>query len=303
MEALIESEKLNRSFGGRAVVEDLNLSLKRGDILGLLGPNGAGKSTTLRMLCGDLAPSDGNIRICHTDLLKNPAAAKQQLGYLPERPPLHDDQRVDEFLADCARLRRLPNERIKEIVQQTKQRCGLSSVGKRLIRNLSKGFQQRVGIAQAIQHNPSVVILDEPTDGLDPSQIGEVRELIRQLAMTSGVILSSHILPEIQAVCNRVMILQDGKTVYDGEITPPQTITLKVELTQNPDAESIAALHPVAAVERLHTDYFRVTLKPDADRAEFAKQVVERDWGLRELTPETLSLEQIFMQATGTPTR
>lgn len=303
MEALIESEKLNRSFGGRAVVEDLNLSLKRGDILGLLGPNGAGKSTTLRMLCGDLSPSSGSIRICHTDLRDNPAAAKQQLGYLPERPPLHEDQRVDEFLADCARLRGLPKKRIREIVHQTKQRCGLSSVGKRLIRNLSKGFQQRVGIAQAIQHNPSVIILDEPTDGLDPGQIREVRDLIRQLAVTSGVILSSHILPEIQAVSNRVIILQDGKTVYSGEITPPQTTILKVELAQNPDTQSIAALTSVAAVERLHTDYFRVTLKPDTDIAELAKQMVERGWGLRELTQETLSLEQIFMQATSTPTR
>lgn len=298
MEALLQTEKLSRVYNGRCVVDGLDLSLRRGDILGLLGPNGAGKSTTLRMLCSDLAPSSGTLRICGHDLQAEPLAAKQQLGYLPERPPLHPDQRVDEFLLDVARLRRVAKQRLPEILLHAKQHCGLEAVGQRLIRNLSKGFQQRVGIAQAILHQPSVIVLDEPTDGLDPVQIREVRELIRNLAKTAGVILSSHILPEIQALCNRVVILQEGATVYSGDIKPPSVISLKVQLAQPPDETQLAALPAVADAEHLHTDFFHLRLKPGVDASQLAAQIVQQGWGLLQMTSEEPSLEQIFLRAT-----
>ncbi len=240
----------------------------------------------------------GTIHICGHDLSSEPIAAKQQLGYLPERPPLHPDQRVIEFLTDAARLHRLPRKGIRHAVQHAMQRCDLEAVGKRLIRNLSKGFQQRVGIAQAILHQPSVIILDEPTDGLDPAQIRGVRELIRMLAENAGVIISSHILPEIQALCNQVVILQDGETVYSGDLAPPEVACLKVLLAKPPELQQLVALPAVAQAEQLHSDYFYLQLTPQADATQLAAQIVAQGWGLKQLVPEALSLEQIFMQAT-----
>jgi ABC-2 type transport system ATP-binding protein len=298
MESLLTTEKLSRSYHGRTVVAALDLSLHRGEILGLLGPNGAGKSTALRMLCGDLAPSSGTVRIGSHDLLIDPIPAKSRLGYLPERPPLHPDQRVVEYLRDAARLRRLPRRSIDDAVRQAIKRCALESVEKRLIRKLSKGFQQRLGIAQAILHQPSVIILDEPTDGLDPVQLREVRGLIRDLSSNAGVIISSHILPEIQTLCSRVVILQDGVSVYTGDITPPDSPGFKVLLARPPQLQRLTELPMVSEVRQLHSDYFHISLHPHADPSELAARLVSEDWGLRELTPEGLSLEQIFLQAT-----
>ncbi len=298
MSILLSAVQLHRSFHDRQVVAPLDLQLAQGDILGLLGPNGAGKSTIMRMLCGDLAPSGGQIEIGGEDLLQRPTQAKRHLGYLPERPPLHPDQTTDEYLGDCAQLRGLDRQATRSALDRVKQQCGLEQVGSRLIRKLSKGYQQRIGLAQAIIHDPQVIILDEPTDGLDPAQIRQVRELIRSLAEHRGVILSSHILPEIQATCNRVVILQDGRTVYSGELTPPKEACYRVGLAQDPDPELIAGLAPVASVDRLHTDYFRVTLRPSGTAAELSRLILAQGWDLLELSPETPSLEQRFLQAT-----
>lgn len=298
MSNLLDAVALERSFHGRQVVEPLDLQLQAGDILGLLGPNGAGKSTILRMLCGDLPPSGGAVSICGEDLLKRPLQAKARLGFLPERPPLLRDQTVDEYLNDCARLRGLDRKQTREGRQRVKQQCELEAVGRRLIRKLSKGYQQRVGLAQAIIHEPSVVILDEPTDGLDPAQIRQVRELIRSLAQERGVILSSHILSEIQATCNRVAILREGRVVYDGALDPADQTSYRIGLEQDPEEAQIGALAPVAEVERLHTDYFRVTLRSGARASELAPLILEQGWGLVELTPEQLSLEQRYLEAT-----
>ena len=298
MDALLQTEQLSRAYNGRKVVDRLELSVRRSEILGLLGPNGAGKSTTLRMLCGDLAPTQGKVRICGHDLQAEPQAAKRQLGYLPERPPLHPDQRVDEYLFDAARLRRITKTQIADFVRQAKQRCGLEAVGRRLIRNLSKGYQQRVGLAQAILHHPSVIVLDEPTDGLDPAQIREVRELIRQLAETAGVILSSHILPEIQALCTQVVILQDGRPVYQGDLRPSGRHRVKIKLAQGCDPSQLATLTAVAGLEHLAGDAFLVELAVDAEASQLALQIVERGWGLQQLIPQDIDLEQIFLQAT-----
>ncbi len=211
----LSAQNLCRNFGHHAAVHNVNLQLKRGEVLGLLGPNGAGKSTTMRMLSGNLAPSGGSIEICGIDLLDKPLEAKVHLGFLPEVPPLYFDMTVDEYLLLVARLHRVDKQSMQTVLKDVKQRCGLGHQGKHLIGALSKGFQQRVGIAQAIIHNPDVIILDEPTVGLDPNQIREIRQLIRELGTTSSVILSTHILPEVENVCDRVQIMHKGTVVFD----------------------------------------------------------------------------------------
>lgn len=212
-EILLEARGLVREFSGGYGVRGLDLHLHRGDVLGLLGPNGAGKSTTLQMLSGNLAPEQGDIRVNGVNLLARPRAARACIGYLPERLPVYRDLSVREYLGYCARLHGLTGAAARAAVAQAQTRCGLDAVQKRLIGNLSKGFQQRVGIAQAILHQPAVIILDEPTVGLDPLQIRELRTLIRELGQEYSVILSTHIFQEVQAICNRVQILNQGRTL------------------------------------------------------------------------------------------
>ena len=214
----VSANALSRSYGARLAVRDVSFELRQGEVLGLLGPNGAGKTTTLQMLAGCLAPSTGGIEICGIDLLEQPLEAKALLGYLPETPPLYRELTVDEYLRLAARLRRVAKTAIAGAVERAKQRCGLAEVGKRLIGSLSKGYRQRVGIAQAIVHNPRVVILDEPTVGLDPLQIREIRSLIRELGGEHSVILSTHILPEVESVCDRIQIMHQGQLVFGGDM-------------------------------------------------------------------------------------
>ncbi|MBL8497989.1 ABC transporter ATP-binding protein [Nitrosomonas sp. JL21] len=211
----LSAVNLRRNYQSHTVVRQVSVQLKRGEVLGLLGPNGAGKTTTLRMLAGNLAPSAGNIEICGIDLFEQPLAAKANLGYLPEIPPLYPEMTVDEYLLFAARLHQIDDKVIHSAVDNTKQQCGLRQRGKQLIATLSKGFQQRVGIAQAIIHSPAVIILDEPTVGLDPNQMREIRELIAELRTFSSVILSTHILSEVQSICDRVQIMHRGSVVLD----------------------------------------------------------------------------------------
>jgi ABC-2 type transport system ATP-binding protein len=215
----VSAKDLSRSYGARCAVRNIGFELRQGEVLGLLGPNGAGKTTTLQMLAGCLAPSTGTVEICGINLLEHPRQAKALLGYLPETPPLYRELSVDEYLRLAARLHRVPQHEIAAAVNQAKQRCGLSEVGKRLVGNLSKGYQQRVGIAQAIVHNPRVAILDEPTVGLDPIQIREIRSLIRELGGEHSVILSTHILPEVESVCDRIQIMNRGQLVFGGDMS------------------------------------------------------------------------------------
>jgi ABC-2 type transport system ATP-binding protein len=221
---LINATGLSRFYNGQCAVDTIDVQLHKGEVLGLLGPNGAGKSTTMQILTGNLAPSSGEIHINGIDLLDEPRKAKQQIGYLPEQPPVYRDLTVTEYLNYCARLRNVPPTQRKAAVERASGRCGLESVRQRLIGNLSKGFRQRVGIAQAILHNPAVVILDEPTVGLDPIQIREIRSLIRELGQEHGIILSTHILPEVQAVCDRVQILNRGKTVFNESLQGAESL-------------------------------------------------------------------------------
>ncbi len=215
----LSAVNLRRNYQSHAVVRQVSVQLKRGEVLGLLGPNGAGKTTTLRMLAGNLAPSAGNIEICGIDLFEQPLAAKANLGYLPEIPPLYPEMTVDEYLLFAARLHQIDDKAIHSAVDNTKQQCGLRQRGKQLIATLSKGFQQRVGIAQAIIHSPAVIILDEPTVGLDPNQMREIRELIAELRTFSSVILSTHILSEVQSICDRVQIMHRGSVVLDQTLS------------------------------------------------------------------------------------
>lgn len=301
MDPLISIENLCRYYSGHCAVQDLSFELHRGEVLGLLGPNGAGKTTTMNMIAGSLAPSSGRICLNGVDLLEKPLEAKARLGYLPENPPLYRELTVDEYLHYCARLNRIPRNTEDEAVQQAKARCGLASSGNRLIGNLSKGYQQRVGIAQAIIHNPAVVILDEPTVGLDPIQIREIRELIQELGAEHGVILSTHILPEVQTVCNRVLILHEGEPAYSGTLkneAKQEANSLLIRLARPPEQSSLAGLPGVEAVEELEDKQYRLGLANGTAISTLAEQLVQNGWGLEELTPERPGLEQIFVQLT-----
>jgi ABC-2 type transport system ATP-binding protein len=302
---LIKVEHLTRYYGGNAAVNGVSFELKRGEVLGFLGPNGAGKSTTMQVITGNLAPSAGRISINGIDLLDQPRAAKLSLGYLPEQPPLYRELTVDEYLTYCARLNRISSRQISGAVEQSKQRCGLTKVGRRLIGNLSKGFQQRVGIAQAIIHKPDVIILDEPTVGLDPIQIREIRKLIRELGGDHSVILSTHILPEVQATCDRVQIINRGELVLsdtiEGLTRRMQTSSLLLTLRNVPPLEQLTSIDGVVEIEILGGGQLRISHLPDRSPAEsIVIRSVEQGWGLLELTPERRSLEDIFVDITCT---
>ena len=225
----ISARGLTRRFGAHIAVKRVDLELRRGEVLGFLGPNGAGKTTTMQMLTGNLAPTEGEIAICGIDMLARPTAAKARIGYLPEIPPLYRDLTVDEFLLLAVKLHRVPKAERTLSVLRAKERCGIGDVGRKLIGTLSKGYQQRVGIAQAIAHEPDVVILDEPTVGLDPNQIREVRALIRDLGNSHSVILSTHILPEVEALCDRVQVMHRGEVVYSEAMAAVKASQTKLE--------------------------------------------------------------------------
>lgn len=214
----ISARNLSYSYGTHVAVGDVSLQLHRGDILGFLGPNGAGKSTVLRMLTGNLIPANGDVQICGVNLLTNPLTAKRRLGYLPEIPPLYKELTVDEYLRFAASLHGVSKISVADAVETVKNHCELTAVGRKIIATLSKGFQQRVGMAQAIIHQPEVIILDEPTAGLDPNQIQRMRQLLLMLKPNHAVIFSTHILSEVESICNRVHLLHQGKTMLDTSI-------------------------------------------------------------------------------------
>ncbi len=302
-EITLTARQLSRHYGSHIALTNLDLELKRGEVLGLLGPNGAGKSTTLKMLTGNLAPSSGSVSICGIDLLDRPKAAKARLGYLPETPPLYRELMVDEFLAFCGRLHGLRGAALGAALAETKARCGLSDMGRRLIAHLSKGYQQRVGIAQAILHAPDVVILDEPTVGLDPNQIRDIRRLIRDLAKRHSVILSSHILPEVEAVCDRVQILHKGKVVFadsiEGLRRSQRAENLLLGLLRPPALQALLSIPGVQEVQVLDNNLLRVQCTPGSAPAEaIAVQAVQQNWGLTQLSPERTRLEDVFSELT-----
>lgn len=302
-ECFLKVEDLHRRYGPIHALRGVSFEVSRGEVLGLLGPNGAGKTTTLQILSGALAPSAGRVSIGGKDLFAQPVACKAELGYLPEQPPLYVDLTVDEYLRYCARLRRIPRQKIAPALARAKERCGLDECNSRLIGNLSKGFQQRVGIAQAIIHAPRLVILDEPTVGLDPIQIREIRSLVGELRDEHSVILSTHILSEAQAVCDRVQIIHRGKLVLNSSVHElsgaNQPCTIRVALRTPPNIGVLESLPGVEAVETLEPGCFRFRYPPGSNASEqLVAESVRQGWGLFEITPERRSLEEVFVHLT-----
>ncbi|VAW72324.1 Gliding motility-associated ABC transporter ATP-binding protein GldA [hydrothermal vent metagenome] len=303
MSALIQAQHLHRRYADTHAVDDVSIHLQQGDILGLLGPNGAGKSSCLQMLCGVLAPTAGEILINGIDLLDRPQQAKQHIGYLADKPPLYPELSVDEYLTYAARLRKVPKAQLPALLDQAKQRCALGDYAKRLIANLSKGYQQRVGIAQAIIHQPDVIILDEPTVGLDPIQMREIRNLITELGAQHGIILSTHILPEVQAVCNRVQLIHQGKSVFNKPMHEiQQHEKVLIHLQQPPETQALLKIPTVQSIENIDPINTGRYLLSGNNLARSLTQISEycvaQGWGLREIHLQQNSLEQIFLQLT-----
>jgi len=300
--SLVTAAGLYRYYNQHCAVNDVSFELSRGDVLGFLGPNGAGKSSTMQMLSGNLSPSAGEIIINGIDLLDRPKDAKREIGYLAEQPPVYRELTVNEYLDYCARLNRIPRERRAQALATAKDRCGLADVATRLIGNLSKGYRQRVGIAQAIIHTPAVVILDEPTVGLDPLQIREIRSLIRELGEDHGIILSTHILPEVQATCNRVQIIHQGRLVFAdtaaGLDARMSATSLVARFGNPPDVSRLLALPGVAEVAALDDGRMRIDFTGDSPAEALVEQAVAGGWRLQELTAERHTLEQIFIELT-----
>ena len=299
----VSTKGLARRYGTHDAVAALDLEVRRGEVLGLLGPNGAGKTTTMQMITGNLAPSAGEIRICGIDLLDQPVSAKAHIGYLPETPPLYREFNVTEYLLFAARLHRVTPSHCQAAVQRAMQRCGLSDVARKLIGNLSKGYQQRVGIAQAIVHEPDLVILDEPTVGLDPNQILDIRALIRELGNMHSVILSTHILSEVEAVCDRVQILHHGKVVFADTIAALRDFqrgrVIMLTLHRPPDPDILRNIGGIASVNDEGNGSFRIRYLPDVDPTpQLVARAAEQDWGLAQLTPAQTSLEDVFVHLT-----
>lgn len=300
-EALVRVENLTRYYQNHCAVKQLSFTLEAGEVLGFLGPNGAGKSTTMQVISGNLAPSEGEISIAGHDIIEAPREAKRKLGYLPEHPPLYRDASVDEFLGYCARLHGISRNAIAASLERVKAQCGLEDVGRRLIGNLSKGYQQRVGIAQAIIHDPPVVILDEPTVGLDPIQIREIRDLIRSLGSDRSVILSTHILSEVQATCDRVQIIRAGELIYNAStasLTQGRETSYQLALRKPVSTDDLTTIAGIDQAELISEGRYRLVLFPDFSPEALVEHTVQQGWGLYEFVPEQQSLEDLFIEIT-----
>jgi len=302
-EHTLEANNLSKLFGANNAVKNVTFHLNKGEVLGFLGPNGAGKSTTMRMLTGNLAPSEGSINICGVDIVEKPKEAKENIGYLPEMRPLYKELTVDEFLIIAARFHKVDSRKIRKAVEVAKDKCGLGHMSKRLIENLSNGYQQRVGIAQAIIHEPEIVILDEPTVGLDPIQIREIRKLIKDIGKKHSVILSTHILPEVEMVCDRVQIIDKGSLVFHGSIDDLKQQRkgnkLLIGLSKPPTIKDIASIEGVTLVEKVEHGMYRIHFKGSYIPAEEIVSIsIKKGWGLFHIAPDITSLEDIFVQLT-----
>ncbi len=307
---MIEVNDLTKRYGAITAVDHVSFKVEPGEILGFLGPNGAGKSTTMRILTGALGANEGTATIDGISIADHPKAAKRKFGYVPEVPPLYLEMTVRGYVEYAAQLRGVPRRKLKPAVARALEVCSLDEVAHRLVGHLSKGYQQRVGLAQALVHEPPVLILDEPTIGLDPNQIIGIRQLIRGLAGKHTIILSTHILPEVTMTCQRVVIINKGKIVAQGSIDELSAQLQKGERLSivlrrpAPDTgERLRAVRDVlhVAEETVGSGSARYLVDVDAGkdiREEMAKLAVTRDWGLLELRRESLSLEEVFRELT-----
>jgi len=303
------ARQLCRRTGQRELIHNVSLQLKQGEVLGLLGHNGAGKSTTLQMLAGVLLPNSGEIKICGHDLARQPALAKAHIGFLPEISPLYREMKVDDYLIFAAKLHRVARAQIANDLAETKRRCGLQDAGRKIIATLSKGYQQRVGIAQAIIHQPQVIILDEPTVGLDPTQIRDIRALIRELGDSHSVILSTHLLSEVESVCDRVEIIHHGSMIYSDSSLRMKQYNHQpgfiVTLLAPPALTELQGIDGVAQVEQLSATRFRIMCAADAEPAnalnlgsQLLGLAAQRGWQAEQLSPLQARMEDVFVQIT-----
>jgi len=310
---VIEVQHITKRYGPVAAVNDVSFRVEAGQILGFLGPNGAGKTTTMRILTGYMPPTQGKAIIAGFDVFNSPVEAKRRTGYLPESPPLYPDMTVREYLNFVARIKAVSGGERRQRIDYAMGRTSISDMANRLCGHLSKGYRQRVGLAQAILHNPDVLILDEPTAGLDPKQIIETRELIKELAGDHTIILSTHILPEVAQTCEQVVIINKGRVVAEdtpanltGRLHGSETIRLQVD-TGTTDPTPIMSAVPgvlqirVSGVTPNNDRSIEIQAREGADiRREIANTVVSNGWGLLEMRPVRLSLEEIFLQLTTT---
>jgi len=307
---MIEVDKLTKRYAGHTAVSGISFSVNRGEIVGLLGPNGAGKSTTMRILSGFLPATSGIVKIAGFDVFHDSAEVRRRIGYMPENNPLYLEMRVQEYLKYRARLKGLSTVRSRQRVDTVLQQCSLTDVSRKIIGNLSKGYRQRVGLADALVHEPELIILDEPTIGLDPNQIRAVRQLIKNLGKTHTVLISTHLLHEAELTCNRMIILREGRILAEGT---PDTLQTNMSRSAQIIVEVAA---PVADLKRCWDDmsevalfdiseldggYYRCAITPNDGldiRAKIFQTATQRGWTLRELSRNRHSLEDIYMRLT-----
>ncbi len=312
---MISVKALTKRYARNTAVDHISFEVEKGQIVGFLGPNGAGKTTTMRMLTCFLPPTSGTATVAGFDVLEQPLEVKKRIGYLPETPPLYPEMRTVEYLTFVGKLKGLSGSELRQRIDSVCERCAITDVKSKLLGKLSKGYRQRVGLAQAIIHNPEVLILDEPTAGLDPKQINETRELIRSLAGNHTIILSTHILPEVEQTCQRVIIINKGKLVATDSVSNLQSRARGVESMlvevagRNGDLDATKAqqkLEQVSGVSRVvfkerreNRSVFEVESRKDQFiRGDLARAVVQAGWDLNELRPASVSLEEIFLKLT-----
>jgi ABC-2 type transport system ATP-binding protein len=311
---MIKVEGLTKRYARNVAVDNISFEVEKGRIVGFLGPNGAGKTTTMRVLTCFLPPTGGTASVAGYDVLQHPLEVKQRIGYLPETPPLYPEMEVEEYLTFVGRLKGISRGEIKQRVAEATEKCAVGNVRKKLIGKLSKGYRQRVGLAQAIIHNPDVLVLDEPTSGLDPKQIIETRSLIRGLAGNHTIILSTHILSEVEHSCERVIIINKGKVVATDSVENltrrlrgSETVAVEVDPAESASQSDVRSrLEQISGVSRVlpvETRDGRVqfeieSLQGRSVRAEVARAIVSAGWGLTELRPVGMSLEDVFLQLT-----
>lgn len=298
---ILKIENLSHKYSRTWAIQAINLEINRSGILGLLGSNGAGKSTTMNIMCGVLNQTKGNVLIGGADMRANPEAAKKKLGFLPQNAPLYMDLTVDEYLTHCAWLRLMEKNKMKAALEEVKERCGISHFSKRLIGNLSGGYRQRVGIAQAIIHRPQLVVLDEPTNGLDPNQIIEVRALIKEIAADRAVIFSSHILSEVQLLCKDIVMIEGGRIVFADTMTAfnnyikPHSVLVSTH--NQPALQDIMKIEGVTSVDFLTEQQMRIFFSSGQEIAErIVEASVQNGWRLTEIMLDKSSTDEIFAQ-------
>lgn len=301
---IVEVKNLSHRYSVDWAIKDINFEIEKNGVFGLLGSNGAGKSTTMNIICNVLTQTQGDVFINGIDLRKHPIEAKKFIGFLPQKAPLHVEMTVEEYLYHCADLRLMPKDKMKEAVEKAMEKCQITHFRNRQISNLSGGYQQRVGIAQAIIHEPLFVILDEPTNGLDPNQIMEIRGLIRDIAKDRAVLISTHILPEVQAICDYIMMIEHGNMVFKGTISDfnaymdPSALTTIMH--NAPSDEEFMKIQGIERVERLTRTRIRLHfLGDDSIVSRVVKASCENGWQLREIFLEKESLDKVFAKLSG----